>query len=120
MADAATATGSPVRPVSYGSMSRDRRWAMRWSYFFLVLFAIFFLTPPLYMLLTSLKTSGEISAAANPWWVYHPTLENYTTLLSKNDFLTFFRNSAREARIQCRSDGATWRLEYSSDHNPSG
>src|SRR5471032_2303908 len=94
MADAAIAAGAPVRPTSYGSMSRDRRWAMRWSYFFLVLFAIFFLTPPLYMLLTSLKTSGEISAATNPWWVYHPTLENYITLLSKNEFLTFFRNSA--------------------------
>ena len=31
-------------------MSRDRRWALRWSYFFLVLFAIFFLMPPIYML----------------------------------------------------------------------
>src|SRR5437868_3372719 len=85
--------GAPTRP-RYGSMSRDRRWAMRWSYFFLVLFAVFFLMPPLYMLLTSLKTSAEISAATNPWWVYHPTLENYITLLTKNDFLTFFRNSA--------------------------
>ena len=51
-------------------MSRDRRWALRWSYFFLVLFAIFFLMPPVYMLITSLKTSAEISAATNPWWVY--------------------------------------------------
>ena len=33
-------------------MSRDRRWALRWSYFFLVLFAIFFLMPPVYMLIT--------------------------------------------------------------------
>ena len=40
----------------YGSMSRDRRWALRWSYFFLVLFAIFFLMPPIYMFITSLKT----------------------------------------------------------------
>ena len=40
MADAAIAV-APVRPASYGSISRDRRWAMRWSYFFLVLFAIF-------------------------------------------------------------------------------
>ena len=62
-------------------MSRDRTWALRWSYFFLVLFAIFFLLPPIYMLITSLKTSQEISAATNPWWVYNPTLENYTGLL---------------------------------------
>jgi len=85
--------GAPRRP-RYGSMSRDRRWAMRWSYFFLALFAVFFLTPPLYMLITSLKTSAEISAATNPWWVYHPTLSNYIELLTSNMYLTFFRNSA--------------------------
>src|SRR5437879_10280647 len=78
----------------YGSMSRDRRWALRWSYFFLVLFAIFFLCPPLYMLITSLNTSAEISAATNPWWIYHPTLSNYVELLTSNQYLTFFRNSA--------------------------
>ena len=64
---------------SYGSMSNDRQWALRWSYFFLVLFAIFFLTPPLYMLITSLKTSQEISAITNPWWVFNPTLDNYAS-----------------------------------------
>jgi multiple sugar transport system permease protein len=88
---------SPVdmgRRPKIGSMSRDRRWALRWSYFFLVVFAIFFLTPPVYMLITSLKTSAEISAATNPWWVYHPTLGNYIELLGSLQYLTFFRNSA--------------------------
>jgi multiple sugar transport system permease protein len=75
-------------------MSRDRRWALRWSYFFLVVFAVFFLMPPVYMLITSLKTSAEISAATNPWWVYNPTLGNYVELLTSNQYLTFFRNSA--------------------------
>jgi len=75
-------------------MSRDRRWALRWSYFFLVLFAIFFLTPPIYMFITSLKTSAEISAATNPWWVYNPTLGNYVELLTSPSYLTYFRNSA--------------------------
>ncbi|HKD56277.1 MAG TPA: carbohydrate ABC transporter permease [Hyphomicrobiaceae bacterium] len=92
-ADAAVASRPVARP-RYGSMSRDRRWALRWSYFFLVLFAIFFLTPPVYMLITSLKTSAEISAATNPWWVYHPTLSNYVELLTSPSFLTYFRNSA--------------------------
>jgi multiple sugar transport system permease protein len=78
----------------YGSMSRDRKWALRWSYFFLVLFAFFFLLPPIYMLVTSLKTSAEISAATNPWWVFNPTLSNYKELLGSNQYLTFFRNSA--------------------------
>jgi multiple sugar transport system permease protein len=67
---------APTRNVKYGSMSRDRTWALRWSYFFLGLFAIFSLTPPLYMLITSFKSSGEISAATNPWWIFHPTLSN--------------------------------------------
>jgi multiple sugar transport system permease protein len=94
MANATIATGTAGRPVRLNSMSRDRRWAMRWSYFFLVLFAIFFLLPPIYMFITSLKSSGEISAAKNPWWVYAPTLSNYIELLGQNTYLTFFRNSA--------------------------
>src|SRR6476646_6987316 len=86
--------GAPTRRVKYGSMSRDRAWALRWSYFFLTLFAIFSLVPPLYMLITSLKTSAEISAATNPWWVFHPTLSNYVELLTSNQFLRFFWNSS--------------------------
>jgi multiple sugar transport system permease protein len=85
---------APGRTRKYGSMSADRRWALRWSYFFLIVFAIFFLTPPVYMLVTSLKSSAEISAATNPWWVYHPTLSNYVELLTSSQFLMFFRNSA--------------------------
>src|SRR5437762_10856222 len=85
---------APTRAIKYGSISRDRIWALRWSYFFLTLFAIFSLLPPLYMLITSLKSSAEISAATNPWWVFHPTLANYIGLLTSNQFLRFFWNSA--------------------------
>src|SRR5215467_14226436 len=77
---------APTRKVKYGSMSRDRTWALRWSYFSL--------TPPIYMLITSLKTSAEISAATNPWWVFNPTIDNYVGLLTSNQFLRFFWNSA--------------------------
>ena len=90
----ATAGSIPATKPKYGSMSGDRRWALRWSYFFLVIFAIFFLTPPIYMFITSLKTSAEISAATNPWWVYNPTLSNYVELLTSPSYLTYFRNSA--------------------------
>ncbi|MGC2200840.1 MAG: carbohydrate ABC transporter permease [Stellaceae bacterium] len=90
----ATTAGSDARLARYGSISRGRRRTLFWSYFFLILFVIFFLTPPVYMLITSLKTSAEISAATNPWWVYHPTLSNYIELLTQNQYLTFFRNSA--------------------------
>src|SRR6516225_6636867 len=94
MTVAITSPAASSRRPKIGSMSRDRRWALRWSYFFLTLFAIFFLMPPAYMLITSLKTSAEISAATNPWWVYHPTLGNYIELLSSSQYLAFFRNSA--------------------------
>jgi multiple sugar transport system permease protein len=75
-------------------MSRDRKRALWWSYFFLIVFAIFFLTPPIYMMVTSLKTSAEISAATSPWIVQSPTLQNYVGLLTDSVFLRFFRNSA--------------------------
>ena len=89
----------PRRKIKYGSISRNRTWALRWSYFFLVLFAIFSLTPPFYMLITSLKSSGEIAAATNPWWVFHPTLGNYIELLTSNQYLRFFLNSAMVAVV---------------------
>ena len=34
------------RAVKYRSRSNDRKWALRWAYFFLSLFVIFFLMPP--------------------------------------------------------------------------
>jgi len=37
--------------------TRDRRWALIMAYAFLLLFVVFFLFPPFYMLLTSLKTN---------------------------------------------------------------
>ena len=95
MTSATTTTdlAGPRRAFRTGSMSRGRKRALYWSYFFLVVFVIFFLTPPLYMLITSLKSSAEIGAVTNPWWVYHPTLENYGALLGSAQFLTFFKNS---------------------------
>jgi multiple sugar transport system permease protein len=86
--------GGTAPPIRYRGIAQSRKRTLYWSYFFLVLFVIFFLTPPLYMLITSLKSSAEISAAANPWWVYGPTLDNYIGLLTDAQFLTFFKNSA--------------------------
>jgi multiple sugar transport system permease protein len=76
------------------SMKGDRRRALLWSYVFLVIFAVFFLLPPIYMLITSLKTNAEISAASSPWWIFDPTLANYFELLTSPTYLGFFRNSA--------------------------
>jgi multiple sugar transport system permease protein len=89
----ATADGA-VPAIRRRSISRSRRRALVWSYVFLTMFAVFFLMPPIYMLITSLKSSGEISAVTNPWWVYHPTLENYFGLVLSPQYQTFFKNSA--------------------------
>src|SRR3954470_20550699 len=90
----AAVLAAPPDNAKVRSMKHDRRRALFWSYFFLILFVIFFLTPPVYMFITSLKSSAEISAATNPWWVFNPTLSNYIELLTQNQFLVFFRNSA--------------------------
>jgi multiple sugar transport system permease protein len=87
-------TTVPTASRQPGSIRKSRRWALIWSYVFLAIFAGFFLLPPIYMVITSLKTSAEISAATNPWWVHNPTLANYTTLLGSREFMIFFRNSA--------------------------
>jgi multiple sugar transport system permease protein len=84
----------PAPAVRRASMKGDRRRAMVWSYVFLVIFAVFFLLPPVYMLITSLKTNAEISAAGSPWWIFDPTLANYIELLTSPTYLRFFRNSA--------------------------
>ena len=87
------ALAATARRREVGSIHRSRRRAMVWSYVFLCIFVVFFLMPPVYMVITSLKTSAEISAATNPWWVFNPTLANYVELLTSNQFLIFFRNS---------------------------
>ncbi len=90
-APAALAQATRAKRVS---MKADRRRAMIWSYVFLCIFVVFFLTPPVYMLITSLKTNAEISAAISPWWIFHPTLSNYIELLTSSTYIRFFRNSA--------------------------
>ncbi len=90
----AAVLAAPPGNAKVRSMKHDRRRALFWSYFFLILFVIFFLTPPIYMFITSLKSSAEVGAVTNPWWVYHPTLENYKALIFSPDYQTFFLNSA--------------------------
>jgi len=79
-----------------GSLRRERRWALVTAYVSLVVAAVIMLAPPVYMLLTSLKTSAEVAdATGSPWWVHNPTLENYTALLTNRMFIDFFLNSAK-------------------------
>ena len=78
-----------------GSLSSERRWALWIAYISLIFAAIIFLAPPVYMFMTSLKTSAEIAnMTGNPWGVVDPSLENYQALLGNATFLRFFLNSA--------------------------
>ena len=76
------------------SVSNQRRWALWVSYAALSVFVVIFLVPPFYMIITSLKSSAEISAqSGNPWIVKSPTLDNFTYLLTYRNFLIYFWNS---------------------------
>jgi multiple sugar transport system permease protein len=79
---------------SAGSLRSERRWALIWAYISLIFSAIILLTPPVYMLITSLKTSAEIAdQKGNPWIVRNPTLDNYWELITNSLFQGFFINS---------------------------
>ena len=95
----ATTFETPAQSVARRKSShreRNRRWALWGSYAALGLFVVFFLVPPFYMLVTSFKTSAEISnQAGNPWLVESPTLQNYVELLTNANFLGFFWNSIK-------------------------
>src|SRR6516164_3719691 len=85
------------RRLSVGaSLKRNRRWALITSYVFLILFAIFFLIPPYYMVVTSLKSDVEMARMATSPWIIADgvTLEQFRLLLTETDFLVFFRNTA--------------------------
>ena len=84
-----------ARKIRSGSLARQRRWALRGSYAALSLFVVMFLVPPFYMIMTSLKSSAEISAQkGNPWIVQNPTLENFVNLATNEQFQRYFFNSA--------------------------
>jgi multiple sugar transport system permease protein len=77
-----------------GSLRAERRWAMWTAYASLIFAAVIFMAPPFYMLVTSLKTSGEIAGmAGNPWIVRDPTLENYWAIIENPLFRSFMLNS---------------------------
>lgn len=77
------------------SVHSNRRWALIAAYSSLIIFVIFFLFPPYYMLITSLKTNKEIAEmASNPWLIEQGiTLKHYIYLFTETPFLIFFKNT---------------------------
>jgi multiple sugar transport system permease protein len=85
----------PRRRSFGGSLRRNRRWALILSYVFLIAFVVFFLAPPYYMIVTSLKTNVEVAHLnTNPWFIADGiTLSHYVDLMTKTLFPTFFKNT---------------------------
>lgn len=90
-----TATAGIALKSRATSMQRNRRWALVLAYISLFIFVIFFLFPPIYMLITSFKTDAEISdVEAIPFLIQDGmTLEHYKKLLFETKFLIFFKNT---------------------------
>ena len=77
------------------SLHNQRLWALWGSYAALAVFVVIFLVPPFYTVITSLKSSAEISAqTGSPWIVNHPTLDNFWYLITYPNFQTYYLNSA--------------------------
>ncbi|MBO0754329.1 MAG: carbohydrate ABC transporter permease, partial [Bradyrhizobiaceae bacterium] len=94
-ADAITAPSARKLGLK-ASLTRNRRWAVITSYGFLIIFAICFLTPPYYMIVTSFKSDAEVAhMATNPWIIANGiTLDQYKLLFTQTDFLIYFKNTA--------------------------
>lgn len=91
---AMAATAAEGQKHKVGSLERQRRWTMRGTYLALCIFVVIFLVPPFYMIMTSLKSSAEISAQkGNPWIAQSPTLDNFTYLITNAQFQRYFLNS---------------------------
>jgi len=98
MASATTATTAAhtAARARGKSLESQRRWALYGSYAALLLFVFFFLIPPIYTLVTSLKTSKEISSLqGSPWLVQSPTFDNFWELITAPNYQTFFLNSVK-------------------------
>ena len=92
----ATTADARTRASNYKtSLHSQRLWALWGSYAALAVFVVIFLVPPFYTVITSLKSSAEISAqVGSPWMVRNPTMENFWYLITYSNFQTYYLNSA--------------------------
>lgn len=101
-----------------GSIRRSRRWALILAYVCLSIFAVFFLFPPYYMIITSFKTDVEISTLKGSPWIINesPTLYHYKNLLTNTRFPTFFLNTVTHSDLStetCQQSPTRFREEPS-------
>ncbi len=90
-------TGSPGQPL----FKREGRERVNLTLRLLLLFPImiFVLFPFYWVIVTSLKTTPQISERSSIFWPEPATIEQYTSLLQATPFLTWFGNSMLVATI---------------------
>ena len=77
-----------------GSRNRPRRGGSAWwLYLLLGLGLVLLVGPFIWMVLGSIKTTGELRQVPPTWLPQNPTLSNYTDLLDRLNFARFFLNS---------------------------
>ena len=57
------------------------------------LMLLFLLLPFYWMVLTSLKTRNELLNTPNPWWVFHPSINSFISLLTQTQYPQWFLNT---------------------------
>jgi len=84
--------GSPADATAHAGPRRDGGgW---WLYVLLGIGVILLVGPFIWMVLGSIKTTGELRQVPPTWLPQNPTLANYTDLLDRLNFARFFLNSA--------------------------
>lgn len=75
-------------------MSNDGSFRKRWwLYLLLTVALVVVITPFVWMVLGSVKTSSELRQVPPTWWPENPTLDNFRSLFSRLSFGTYFLNS---------------------------
>lgn len=75
-------------------MSTDGSFRKRWwLYLLLTVALVVVITPFVWMVLGSVKTSSELRQVPPTWWPENPTLDNFRSLFSRLSFGTYFLNS---------------------------
>ena len=85
--DRSTAASGPARNRARGGGSG---W---WLYLVLGIGIVLLVGPFIWMVLGSIKTTGELRQVPPTWLPQNPTLSNYTELLDRLNFARFFLNS---------------------------
>ena len=103
---------------------RPGPWRQRWWIYLLLILGLLLLVGPfIWMVLGSIKTTGELRQVPPTWLPQNPTLANYEDLFSRLSFPRFFLNStivaAGRDRRATSSSARCWATRWPSSSSPA-